>query len=742
MHLRSLNSLTTKMIVLVCVLVLSTTLLIALRIVNDASQFVLKASVEGLADETRRVAQHFDSTYDSLRNDVLIAANTPPIQGIIRSSRHNNIDPLDGSSYSQWRKRLASIFTSIMQAHPYYVQMHYIGAGNNGREIVRVNATPSGLMVVSSGKLQEKGDEAYFKDVAKDPKAHTYFSAVSLNREHGKVDSNQVRVLRVMRPVFDSDGIFFGMVVINIDYEKLLMNSLQQISSDVDILIQNHAGDYMLRTANGNMFMLDKPTDITTIFADILPKIQTSDQQEVYHISDKRISYGVKLEVDAYTPNSYLTIVTSGKRKEYLQLSSLITQAVLLIFIAILIAYLITRWFIAPLKVILHEVRNYKEEQGALKLPVKTKDEIGELGESFQRLTNLLLESQQKSKAILENVVDGIITIDMRGVIDSCNPACEKIFGYPISEMIGKNVSMLMPDPHILRHDGYLRHYLAVGEKKIIGSEREVEGKRRDGTLFPMELSVSEVVLNDRLLFTGVIRDITERKQLEEVKNSFISTVSHELRTPLTSIQGALGLIKHKAAKTMDEASLQLITIGYESCERLTRLINDVLDLEKISAGKIVFNIKRHELIPMVEKAVESQNALAKKHKLSFKLEVPDDQLFCEVDADRLTQVLVNLMSNACKFSPAGKAVTVRVEREGVNACISVIDKGPGIPKAFQTKIFEPFSQADSSSTRNVEGSGLGLSIAKSIVEEMGGSIHFETKARQGTRFYFFLPLK
>ena len=354
--------------------------------------------------------------------------------------------------------------------------------------------------------------------------------------------------------------------------------------------------------------------------------------------------------------------------------------------------------------------------------------------------TKDLKDSETHIRAVVDNAVDAIITIGKSGSIESFNPAAEKIFGYRRDEVVGKNVNILMPPPYHAKHDGYLRNYLETGERKIIGIGREVEGMRKDGYIFPMDLAVSEMHIARRKRFVGICRDITDRKKVDRMKNEFISTVSHELRTPLTSIKGSLSLITKTMPKELSKKHQNLIGIADKNCRRLVRLINDILDIEKIESGKMVFNLKAVEIMPLVRQAIEANQSYAQKFSVMLVLKESLAGVMIYADEDRIAQVLTNLMSNAAKFSPPGEMVEVKVGRAGHNVRVEIADHGPGIAEEFQDRIFGKFAQADSSSTRRREGTGLGLSIAKAIVEKHGGGIGFTTKPGAGTTFYFELP--
>lgn len=358
-----------------------------------------------------------------------------------------------------------------------------------------------------------------------------------------------------------------------------------------------------------------------------------------------------------------------------------------------------------------------------------------------RRAEEALNDREARTRVIVDTVLEGIITIDDSGVIETVNPAACRTFGYESDEVIGKNVSMLMPEPFRGAHDGYIRNYLATGKAKIIGIGREVLGQHKDGSTFPMELSVAPMTVADRKMFTGVVRDITERKRIDEMKNEFVSTVSHELRTPLTSIKGSLGLLRGGLVADLPDKAKRMIDIAYQNSDRLVRLINDILDVEKIEAGMMKYEIVPVKAGELLAVAVETNRGFGDEHGVSITLDEPLPDVTVKADRDRMMQVLANLLSNAIKYSPEGGAVSVSATLKDQVLRVSVADRGPGIPEKFHESLFAKFAQADSSDTREKGGSGLGLAISKAIVEQHGGSIGFETEIGKGTTFHFDLPV-
>jgi PAS domain S-box-containing protein len=238
----------------------------------------------------------------------------------------------------------------------------------------------------------------------------------------------------------------------------------------------------------------------------------------------------------------------------------------------------------------------------------------------------------------------------------------------------------------------------------------------------------------------GLSRDITERHEIERLKSEFIATVSHELRTPLTAIRGSLGLLAAGVVGSLPPKAVEMIELAYKNSERLLRLVNDLLDIEKIEAGKMRFRIEPVELVPLVTQAIAANRGFAEQYGVTLALRRHISAGAVSADPDRLMQVFANLLSNGAKFSQPSDTVEISIDRREGMLRVSIADRGPGIPQEFRTRIFGKFAQADSSNTRAKGGTGLGLSIAKAIVERMGGRIGFETEVGIGTIFYVDLP--
>ncbi|NGM49192.1 response regulator [Caulobacter sp. 602-2] len=354
-----------------------------------------------------------------------------------------------------------------------------------------------------------------------------------------------------------------------------------------------------------------------------------------------------------------------------------------------------------------------------------------------QQLFTVAQATAGRLDAILDNAQDAIVTLNPSGTIETVNKAAEEMFGLPRENLLRKALAQFIDLPD--RGELFIRQ-LAGADDLSKGVLRELTGRRTDGTTFPIEASIGLVRLPEGERITASIRDISERRRVEKLKAEFVSTVSHELRTPLTSIAGSLGLLVGGAAGALPERAARLLGIAHSNCQRLVRLINDILDIEKIESGQMEFDLQPLDLGELARRAVDAMGGLGGQMNVAFELDVAPSLPLVRGDADRLSQVAANLLSNAAKFSPAGGAVEVKVSAPRPDVLrFCVRDHGPGVPEAFRDRIFSKFAQADASDTRAKGGTGLGLAISREIVQRHGGRLWFESEPGQGATFMFEL---
>ena len=375
--------------------------------------------------------------------------------------------------------------------------------------------------------------------------------------------------------------------------------------------------------------------------------------------------------------------------------------------------------------------------------------DITERKEAEERLR----EAEERARTVVENVVDGIITIDSVGTIQSFNPAAEGLFGYEAREVIGRNVRTLMPEPHRSAHDGYIANYLTTGRAKIIGSGREVEGLRKDGSAFPMDLAVSEFRLHERRYFTGIVRDITERRLLEQRlreraeqlavverrKDEFLATLAHELRNPLAPIHNAVQVLMMTGLRDPElKWSREVID---RHVRHMARLLDDLLDVSRITHGKLALRKERIRLAAVIQSAIETSRPLVESQRHELVVVVPDEPILIDADPVRLAQVFSNLINNAARYTEPGGHIRLIAERQGSDVVVTVKDDGIGIPAEMMPRIFEMFCQGQERTERASGGLGVGLSLVQGLVQLHGGHVEALSGGQDmGSEFIVRLP--
>jgi two-component system, LuxR family, sensor kinase FixL len=395
------------------------------------------------------------------------------------------------------------------------------------------------------------------------------------------------------------------------------------------------------------------------------------------------------------------------------------------------------------------------------------------------------MENAALLKAIIENAIDGIITIDDRGRVESINPAACKLFQFTPEEVIGNNVSMLMPQPYKAEHDEYIHRYQRTGEPHIIGKGREVVGLRKDGTSFPFRLAVSDVPFSGRKIYAGFIHDLSREKEAEErlrdyaahleelveertqklkaivkdlelakeevslslekekelgqLKSRFVSMASHEFRTPLGAIQLSVALIDKYAQPFKNENISKHVLKIKNAVGNLTMILNDFLSLEKLETGKVEPAFSDFDLVKLSEEITEEMQLVAKQNQSIIYQHTGTSSLI-SLDQNLLKNCILNLIANAIKYSGENTFIEFNTEINERNCVITIKDNGIGIPETDQKHLFEAFFRAHNTGT--IPGTGLGLNIVARYTHLMNGKVEFKSNVNKGTLFTITFPVK
>ncbi len=395
------------------------------------------------------------------------------------------------------------------------------------------------------------------------------------------------------------------------------------------------------------------------------------------------------------------------------------------------------------------------------------------------------MESTAILNAIIQNAIDGIITISDCGIIEKINPSACRLFDYEPGEVVGKNIKMLMTTPNKENHDEYLSRFQRTHEARIIGVGREVEGLRKDGSVFPFRLGVSEVEFAGRVIYTGFIHDLTREKQAEEklkqyaadleqqvqertqslkntvhdlqqakkkvsltlkkekmlsqLKSRFVSMASHEFRTPLSAIQLSASLIDKYALPLESQHISKHVSKIKNAVSTLTVILNDFLSLEKLEAGKERAVLSSFDLVKLAEEITEEMQMVAKEHQ-NILYQHTGLISTVKLDQNLLKTCIINLISNAIKYSGENTFIDFSTEITDTSCLIKIGDNGIGIPEADHKHLFEAFFRAHN--TGNIPGTGLGLNIVARYTHLMNGSIGFKSSVNMGAMFTISFPLK
>lgn len=359
--------------------------------------------------------------------------------------------------------------------------------------------------------------------------------------------------------------------------------------------------------------------------------------------------------------------------------------------------------------------------------------------------TAQLHHSEERLRTILDNAAEGILTTDENGIIESANHSAEVLLKYVHDKLVSMNIRSLFPDQAAQEFlESHLRpvhteDILAEAEKN---SRQELLAQQEDGQFIPVELAITRVHLGAKVLHVIILHDLSEKKRIEKLKTEFVSAVSHELRTPLTSIRGVLGLLVGGVAGAIPDKAQSLLLMANDNASRLTTLINDLLDFEKLEYGNMQFHFEVASLPDLIQQTIQANLGYAQSFGIGLRYSMQLDQVvMVRVDSQRFIQVVTNLLSNAIKFSSENGQVDVRIIVHKDKVKVEVQDYGIGISEEFKSSIFQKFTQEDAKSARKYAGTGLGLSLSKTMIEKMGGQIGFTSQEAQGSCFFIILPI-
>ncbi len=775
-------SLTSKIAGLAVALVVAATGAFGILVQRAAEQAITSREGDRLINGVSEVAQKLHDDIKTAIDDEDVAVSTATMKGLVRSVESGGIDPVDGVAMAEWKRRLADYFAAMLAADKSYLVVELVGVADQGREIVKVERDKVGSIRVVGHDLAHEGDTAFFQDAIKQPAGAPYISDFMPAAAAGPP------VIQIATAITTSNGEKFGIIKITLDCARMIARLKSFNDSVSKLYMTTLDGTYILNPdaqrsagpgAKHHARIQDDMPWLAPAFAHSAaapakraPQAQAgtpntpalSSQATVYPESG---SYKDKdhvartLCVSAGSGASKRTWVILGVINTHVLIDSMfrfqrMLAAILLGLIALtlLAAWLLARRITRPIARLTEAAKrlahgrldeNVRVEKGDDKMVAELANAFIVMQDAVKSREQRLHDARARIEAIVNSATSAIISVDEHGRILQVNHATTHLFGYLPSALEGGQLSMLTQDSYVDSLFG------TSGEGEIIGKPREILAKREDGKTFAAEISVSKVHISGKgRNFVVMLTDLSERKRyedlenqlkLERIKGEFVSTVSHELRTPLTSINGALAILKSDRLGMTPANAKPLINIAYSNSARLIRLINDILDMEKIKSGSLRFVFQELDVSMLLYESARANAAYAEQLDVTIKVARVPQGIAVRGDPDRIEQALANLISNAAKFSPKGASIVLSAKKKDGRVRISVADKGDGIPEDFRDRIFSRFAQADSTDARRRGGSGLGLSITKAIAEAHSGKVGFKTAVGKGTTFFIDLPM-
>lgn len=693
-----------------------------------------QSAISTLAEE----ASHY-------RRDTLFLANTPPIQSLKKLPVHSDmgVSKENRALLKQSDERIEDIFKAYMLSNTDVYQVRFIETANGWQERVKVQRNGEELEAYDKELLQSKENEPYIGQTLDVGRGNVFQSDFNLNREFGKIEQPMRPVWRFSTPLFYSDGRPLGMIIININADRFLKKISKNTTLNTELYITNNEGGFLRHPNSSKEFTFEYGA--------------SNRWQDEFHPVD--LSYGFnRFDFTAFSgqqdnvfANESSFLLSSNANDRVIKIYATIPQFLVFQRIAFEIGSVLIALLLISLIVVIIQYWMWLSDKIRQRETWNTQIEL-------QRNKEMT-----RFKGLLESAPDATFVIDELGIIQVVNAQAEHMFGYDRVELEGKEIQKLLPEYSRQVSESKLIDRMRDDDQAVVQeSNKQSIAQKSNGDELPVEISLSAINLDEQILVSASVRNISARLQIEDqlrnalrdaelatqAKSAFLANTSHEIRTPLNAIIG-LGYLL--AEEKLTEAQHQLVSKIQISGKSLLGIVNDVLDLSKIEANEMELEAQPVELRELCEEvsSVFAIQAEAKSLEFHFELD-PKLPFWVITDSTRLRQILANLISNSLKFTTIGKiSISAKVEdteqvlpENHINVRLTVTDTGIGISPEAQARLFKPFSQADSSTTRRFGGTGLGLSIVHQLVSLMDGRIGIESAENVGSQFWVDLPLR
>lgn len=732
----------------------------AFFIIYTARNQLVESSLKLISDQIDHESDIFDIIVNDAILETISISKTPPFQGIVRARDGGGYDGEGGSTYSQWKERLETIFSAQMVSTKEYAQLRYLD--ELGNEIVRVDYNGIEISVVPDEQLQNKYDRDYFIQGSTLDSGSVYTSPVELNREGNPpvISEPLTPVVRVVTPIYSKDtGEFKGMFIANVLFNSVLEKSGPHRESvgGLNMFVVDDEG-YLLAYPDKDK-LWGSPENLNT---------GHSLYTEFPHLPDDFITSGAEIienehvilhESESHLEDRQWHIIGHVDTDIFLEsLNRTIAYWVVAAGATFVLFFFIFQTFIQALFKPLYILRDASKSIGEgnfnINIPVSSQDEVGSLTKSINDMASQLkdlyanLEKKviektkdlEKFQLAVENASDHIIITDVEGTTLYANKGAEKLTGFSKEEIVGNKAGDSLWGGQ-MENDFYKKmwHTIKVEKKTFKG---EIINRRKNGKKYTAYSTVSPVLdgNGDVEFFVGIERDITREKEVEQAKSDFVSIASHQLRTPMTGIRWVIERFKKK--EKLSKQGKEYLTDIQRSVERLAELVDSLLNVSRIeSTGGVGVSPKKLDAVTFVNNYLKETDPLVEEKNITLSFSEHPKEVEMTTDPTILRNIIQSLVSNAIEYTNSGGTVTVTLSepKDGV-VTFSVSDTGIGIPKGDQDKLFMKFYRAENAKLHKPDGSGLGLYIVKEAVGLLGGEISFTSGEGEGTTFTVKLP--
>jgi PAS domain S-box-containing protein len=514
-----------RLTIALVIIVLASSLLMGFAVTRSGTDLLTTAATVHLAQESKVVSVRLQGILDATQRDVMFMVQSPAVQELVSAMEAGKKDT---GRIARAKSHLQDKFAAFLSKHPWYAQIRLIQADDRGMEVVRVDKSDEQILRIPDAELQEKGGRDYFRETLNEPPGKVYWSAINLNREHGKIVEPMQPVIRAGMPVDGRYGGMFGIVIINLDIMRVFDAASEVVTPDISLYIANNDGDYLYHPDPEKTYGFErkqrhlmqddfskealKPVGKSSVtLQDITPAGTT--ESVLAHVS--------RLQIKSYGMNNLFIALTRPRAPILAEVKKARQKTAVLILpfalVAVVLVIWIVRVFTYPLEKVTQEVSNYTTGRQPFLPEQNRHDEVGQLAQAFTgmaaRIKQQVAELEEQSvrfSSLFEAAPDAVIIIDQDGTVEYSNPATERLFGYSASDLCGNDVKMLMPDPYRSQHTDYMNRYLEGGEPHVIGIGRKVTGLHKNGNTLPLYLSIGEFTLEGRRKFTGILHDTSE----------------------------------------------------------------------------------------------------------------------------------------------------------------------------------------------------------------------------------------